>query len=79
MMAATNMAQVRLVEDIKARPTTTLAATGPMVSDAIRVFLPRVVAEQQLPFPLAAPHAETRAAMIEARAIVKARIAASAE
>lgn len=35
----------------------------------------RVVADQQLPFDLRAPNAETRAAMQEARAMRKARFA----
>jgi DNA-damage-inducible protein J len=37
------------------------------------VFLTRVVAEQQLPFPLQVPNAETRAAMAEADDIVRTR------
>jgi DNA-damage-inducible protein J len=46
------MFQVRLDEDIKSQATATLAAMGLTVSDASRVFLTRVIAEQQLPFPL---------------------------
>jgi DNA-damage-inducible protein J len=45
------------------------------VSDAVRVLLMRVAAEQQLPFALKVPNAETRAAMDEARAISRARFA----
>lgn len=47
------------------------------VSDAVRVFLTRVVTDQQLPFALQAPNASTRAAMREARAIGKARFAST--
>lgn len=46
---------------------------GLTVSDAVRVFLTRVVTDQQLPFALKAPNATTRAAMREARATGKAR------
>ena len=74
-MAASTMVHVRVDEDIKAQATETLAAMGLTVSDAVRVFLTRVVADQQLPFELKAPNAKTRAAMREARAIGKARFA----
>ncbi len=74
-MAATTMVHVRVDEHIKTQATETLAAMGLTVSDAIRVFLTRVVAEQQLPFTLKAPNAGTRAAMEEARAMTKARFA----
>ena len=70
-MATTTMVHVRLDQDVKSRATETLAAMGLSVSDAIRVFLMRVVAEQQLPFPLSVPNAETRAAMAEADAIAR--------
>ena len=74
-MSTTTMVHVRVDEEIKAQATETLAAMGLTVSDAVRVFLTRVVAEQQLPFALKAPNADTRAAMKEARAIGKARFA----
>jgi len=72
-MATTTMVHVRVDEQIKAQATETLAAMGLSLSDAVRVFLMRVVAEQQLPFALKVPNAETRAAMEEARAISRAR------
>lgn len=71
-MAATSMVHVRINEQIKAQATETLAAMGLSVSDAVRVFLTRVVAEKQLPFALQVPNAETRAAMTEADAIASA-------
>ena len=74
-MPTTTMVHVRLDQDVKARATETLAAMGLSVSDAIRVFLMRVVAEQQLPFALKVPNAETRAAMTEADAIARHRTA----
>jgi len=71
-MAATSMVHVRVNEQIKAQATETLAAMGLTVSDAVRVFLTRVVAEQQLPFAIKVPNAETRAAMAEADAMASA-------
>ena len=65
------MVHVRLDQDVKARATETLAAMGLSVSDAVRVFLMRVIVDQQLPFPLKVPNAETRAAMAEADAIAR--------
>ena len=72
-MAATTMVHVRVDEQVKAQATETLAAMGLSVSDAVRVFLMRVVAEKQLPFLLKVPNAETRAAMTEADEIALAR------
>jgi DNA-damage-inducible protein J len=72
-MPATTMIHVRIDERIKAEATETLAAMGLTISDAVRVFLTRVVAEQGMPFELKTPNAETRAAMREARAMGKAR------
>ena len=72
-MATTTMVHVRVDEHIKAQATETLAAMGLSVSDAVRVFLMRVVAEQQLPFALKVPNTETRAAMAEANTIARAR------
>jgi DNA-damage-inducible protein J len=54
-MATTTMVHVRVDENIKAQATETLAAMGLTVSDAIRVFLTRIVIERQLPFALRAP------------------------
>lgn len=72
-MAATTMVHIRVDETLKTRATDTLAAMGLSLSDAVRVFLTRVVAEQGLPFELKAPNAETRAALAEAEAIIGAR------
>jgi DNA-damage-inducible protein J len=72
-MATTTMVHVRVDEQVKAQATETLAAMGLTVSDAVRVFLMRVVAEKQLPFMLKVPNVETRAAMTEADEIVRTR------
>ena len=74
-MATTTMVHVRVDEDVKSQATEALAAMGLSVSDAVRVFLMRVVADQKLPFDLRVPNATTRAAMQEAEDIVKARSA----
>ena len=74
-MAATAMVHVRVDEQVKAQATETLASMGLSVSDAVRVFLMRVVAEQQLPFALKVPNTETRAAMTEADEITRNRSA----
>ena len=81
-MAATTMVHVRVDEQVKAQATETLAAMGLSVSDAVRVFLMRVIAEKQLPFLLKVPNAETRAAMTEADEIAltrRARFATATE
>ncbi|MBC7443456.1 MAG: type II toxin-antitoxin system RelB/DinJ family antitoxin [Ramlibacter sp.] len=72
-MATTTMIHVRLDEKMKVQATEALAAMGLSVSDAVRVFLTRVVAEQQLPFALKVPNAQTRVAMVEADEIVRMR------
>jgi DNA-damage-inducible protein J len=64
-MATKTMVHVRVDEQVKAQATETLAAMGLTVSDAVRVFLTRVVAEKRLPFTLKVPNTNTRAAMAE--------------
>jgi DNA-damage-inducible protein J len=81
-MASTTMIHVRIDEQVKAQANATLAAMGLSMSDAVRVFLTRVAAEQRLPFALEVPNAETRAAMAEADEIARtrrARFATAAE
>ena len=72
-MSTTTMVHVRVDEQLKTQATETLASMGLSVSDAVRVFLTRVVADQQFPFALKAPNAQTRAAMNEANEIVQSR------
>lgn len=72
-MANTTMVHVRVDEQIKLEATETLALMGLSVSDAVRVFLTRVVVEKQLPFTLKVPNPETHAAMIEADTIANGR------
>jgi DNA-damage-inducible protein J len=73
MAASTTMVHVRVDEKIKAQAAETLASMGLSVSDAIRVFLTRVVADKELPFAIKAPNASSRAAIAEASEIIKSR------
>ena len=74
-MANTSMLHVRVDEDIKAQASEALAAMGLSVSDAVRILLKRVVNDQAFPLELKVPNAQTRAAMEESRAMMKARSA----
>ena len=74
-MATTSIVNVRIQDDLKVQATETLAAMGLSLSDAVRVFLMRVVADKQLPFTLKVPNIETRAAMLEADDIVRTKSA----
>jgi len=73
MAAQTSMLHVRVDDKIKAQATEALASMGLSVSDAVRLFLHRVVADQAFPLELKVPNAETRAAMDEAHALMAAR------
>ena len=73
MAANTTMVHVRVDENIKAQAAKTLASMGLTVSDAVRVFLTRVVADQELPFALKAPNTTSRVAIAEANQIVQSR------
>jgi DNA-damage-inducible protein J len=67
------MLHVRVDEKMKEQASETLAAMGMSLSDAIRLFLHRVVIDQAFPLELKVPNAETRAAIKESRAIMAAR------
>ncbi|HEX5338311.1 MAG TPA: type II toxin-antitoxin system RelB/DinJ family antitoxin [Gallionella sp.] len=71
-MATSTMIHVRVDNEVKAQATEALEAMGLSVSDAVRLFLKRVVAEQAMPLELKVPNAETRAAMEESRAVIRA-------
>ena len=72
-MVSTSMIHVRVDEKIKAEAAKTLASMGLSVSDAVRVFLTRVVADKELPFAVKAPNSASRAAIAEADDIIKSR------
>ena len=73
MAATTAMVHVRVDETVKAQAAETLASMGLTLSDAIRVFLTRVVADKELPFALKAPNSTSRAAIAEASEITQSR------
>lgn len=73
MASHTTMLHIRVDDEIKEQATATLAAMGLSVSDAVRIFLRRVVADQAFPLELKVPNVETRAAMAEAEGMVTAR------
>ena len=74
-MATSTMIHVRIDEKIKKEATETLEDMGLSLSDAVRVFLKRVVADKQLPFELKVPNSTTRRAMEEADEIVHSKLA----
>ena len=78
-MATSTMIHVRVNEDLKQEATQALESMGLTVSDAVRVFLTRIAADQAFPFALQVPNAETQQAMMEARAITQARFNNSKE
>jgi DNA-damage-inducible protein J len=73
MTAQTSMLHIRVEDDIKEQATQALTAMGLSVSDAVRLFLRRVVIDQAFPLELKVPNAETRAAMQESRAMMATR------
>jgi len=82
MTAHTSMLHIRVDDDIKEQAALALAAMGLSMSDAVRLFLRRVVIDQAFPLELKVPNAQTRAAMDESRAMMatrRARFATSDE
>lgn len=73
MAATTTMVHVRVDENLKAQAAETLASMGLTISDAVRVFLTRVVADKELPFSIKAPNAVSRAAIAEASELITSR------
>ena len=67
------MLHVRVDGAIKAQATETLASMGMSVSDAVRLFLHRVVADQAFPLELKTPNAKLRESMAEADEIALTR------
>lgn len=72
-MAHTSMLHVRVDDEVKTQASEALAAMGLTVSDAVRILLKRVVNDQAFPLELKVPNAQTRAAMEESRAMMKAQ------
>ncbi len=57
------MIHVRIDSDLKKKASLTLSKMGLSMSDAVRLLLTRVEAEQAFPFAVRVPNAETIAAM----------------
>ena len=74
-MANSTMLHIRVDEETKTQASEALAAMGLTVSDAVRILLKRVVNDQAFPLELKVPNAQTRAAMEEARRVMKTRAA----
>lgn len=72
-MMATTMIHIRVDEQLKNNAGQALAAMGLSISDAVRLLLTRVAADQQFPFALKVPNETTLRAMKEADSIINAR------
>lgn len=70
-MAATTFVRARIDEKLKNDASDVLAEFGLTVSDVVRMTLTRVAKDGAIPLELKVPNAETRAAMAEARALMK--------
>ncbi len=57
------MIHVRVNHELKTKATRTLDKMGLSMSDAVRLLLTRIEADQALPFEVKVPNAETIAAM----------------
>jgi DNA-damage-inducible protein J len=65
MTNETAMIHVRVSSELKTKASLTLSKMGLSMSDAVRLLLTRIEADQALPFEVRVPNAETRAAMRE--------------
>lgn len=72
-MAATAFVRARIDETVRDEAAAVLAEMGLTVSDVVRMTLTRVAKDRALPLELKVPNSETRAAMEESRAMMKAR------
>jgi DNA-damage-inducible protein J len=74
-VAVTAFVRARIDEKLKNEATEVLAELGLTVSDIVRMTLTRVAKDGAVPLELKVPNAETRAAMQEARRLMKKRTA----
>jgi DNA-damage-inducible protein J len=72
-MPANAFVRARIDERLKDEAAAVLAEMGLTVSDVVRMTLTRVAKDKALPFELKIPNADTRAALEESRALMKAR------
>lgn len=78
-MASNAFVRARIDEALKDQAAAVLAEMGLTVSDVVRMTLTRIAKDKALPFELKVPNPETRAAMDESRAMMKARKARFAD
>lgn len=76
-MTATTMMHIRVDQDLKAKAAQTLDELGLSVSDAVQIFLKRVVFEKGMPLNLKVPNDRTRAALAEVDAISAPRFSSA--
>jgi len=67
MAANSRMIHIRVDDEIRDEASAVLETLGMSMSDAIRLFLHRVVVSQSFPLELKAPNEATRSALKEAR------------
>jgi DNA-damage-inducible protein J len=73
-MATTAFVRARIDEELKDEAAQVLAEMGLTVSDVVRMTLTRVARDKALPIGISSiPNVETKAAMLEAREMMKAR------
>ena len=65
-MPANSVVRARIDEKVKVRAAAVLESMGLTVSDAFRLLLVKVAAEQKFPFEIHTPNAETALAMTAA-------------
>lgn len=73
MATQSSMLHIRIDDETKAKATEVLASMGMSVSDAVRLFLHRIVVDQAFPLDLKVPDQETLQAMSEADDLIKSR------
>lgn len=73
MSAQTSILHIRVDEDIKNQATQALTAMGLSMSEAVRLFLCRIVTDQAFPLELKVPNAVTLAAIAESRLMMAKR------
>lgn len=73
MTAHSTMLHIRVDDATKSQATQALATMGLTVSEAVRLFLHRVVKDQAFPLELKVPNATTREAMAEADEMIRNR------
>ena len=67
------MFHIRVDNNIKEQATAALVTMGLSMSNAVRLFLRRVMVDQAFPLELKVPNAETQAAMNEFRTMMASR------